>query len=259
MVPAVTRSGETAAPVDASRRIYLPNGPCMDDWTPATEGRGFDALADSAAARALPRSADVVSGLDNLQATDQGDVGGQHLGRAVFHERACTRSRPKASDVAGRHDDRSGVGDEILRATRQLPSLEVCVESSTTASARATSGTACAYLNTISWRTPTHAAADGDQPARRLRADVRRIGATPSSAPARLRKRIAACSTPSPEEIAGLAGALGSSDRLKLASSISTPSATSSSASERRAQQQRVAGARAAGRRARRRTRSTSS
>ena len=49
----------------------------------------------------------------------------------------------------------------------QLASLELAIESTDLVGSCAL-GYSCAYNNTISWRTPDHAAADGEQPAQRL-------------------------------------------------------------------------------------------
>ena len=54
MVPAMRAQAKAAPRFTA---IYCGNGANMFDWTPATEGVGFDDLAEPAAARAVSRSA----------------------------------------------------------------------------------------------------------------------------------------------------------------------------------------------------------
>ena len=56
---------------------------------------------------------------------------------------------------------------------RSLPSLQVAVEDPGANSSNCGEGYSCVYTNTISWAAPT-AAADGGEPAGRVRADVRR-------------------------------------------------------------------------------------
>ena len=55
-----------------------------------------------------------------------------------------------------------------------FPSLELATEDFTGFVGACDVGYSCTYMNTISWQGADHAAADGDQPARRVRAAVRR-------------------------------------------------------------------------------------
>ena len=97
-----------------------------------------------------------------------------------MHARASTRFLtgvpPKRTDSAEIH---AGVSmDQIARAAArasdtQLASLELALEGRDFAGA-CDAGYSCAYTNTIAWRGADDAAADGEQPARRLRAAVRR-------------------------------------------------------------------------------------
>ena len=57
-----------------------------------------------------------------------------------------------------------------------FPSLELATEDFTGWIGGCDTAYSCAYMNTISWKNDDHAAADGDQPARRVRADVRPPG-----------------------------------------------------------------------------------
>ena len=75
MVPALTAQTKGAPRFTA---IYCGNGANMFDWTPAAEGVGFELSPSLTPLAPFRDRLLVVTGLDNYQATDQGDVGGQH-------------------------------------------------------------------------------------------------------------------------------------------------------------------------------------
>ena len=75
MAPAMSAQTK-AAPRFAA--IYCGNGANMEDWTPASEGAGFTFSPTLKPLEAFRDRTLVLTGLDNFQATDQGDVGGQH-------------------------------------------------------------------------------------------------------------------------------------------------------------------------------------
>ena len=59
MIPAWTALAQTAAsPKPRMGFMYLPHGAIMDQWTPAAEGPGLRADADSQAVRAVPEAVD---------------------------------------------------------------------------------------------------------------------------------------------------------------------------------------------------------
>jgi uncharacterized protein DUF1552 len=125
----------------------------MNDWTPASEGTGF---AFSPILKPLERFRDrtlVFTGLDNFQATDQGDSGGQHP-RAAPAFMSCVH--PKQTEGA---DVQAGTTIDQLIAQRvgrdsKLASLELAVDRNDVVGA-CDHGYACAYMNSMSWKTPT--------------------------------------------------------------------------------------------------------
>jgi hypothetical protein len=150
MIPARTVLAQTAAA--AKTRfcgIYVPHGATMDQWTPATEGANF---AFTETLRPLQKFRDrltVVSNLAHPMAGGKGsDAGADHARSApVFLSGAA----PQRGGVhAGRTLDQ--VLAERVGQDTPLPSLELSLEE---VALNCGSGYGCAYLNTISWRTPT--------------------------------------------------------------------------------------------------------
>ncbi|MSV27779.1 MAG: DUF1552 domain-containing protein [Bryobacterales bacterium] len=133
--------------------IYIGNGANMFEWTPATEGVGFEFSSTLKPLEAFRNRTTVFSGLDNFQATDQGDTGGQHP-RAAPAFMSCTH--PKQTEGA---DVRAGttidqlIAGKICRETK-LPSLEVSVDRNDVVGA-CDHGYACAYMNSLAWNSPT--------------------------------------------------------------------------------------------------------
>ena len=73
MVPALSARAP-ATPRFAA--IYVGNGANMFDWTPPTEGVGFELSPTLRPLEPFRNRMLVFSGLDNYPATDQGDTGG---------------------------------------------------------------------------------------------------------------------------------------------------------------------------------------
>ncbi len=95
----------------------------------------------------------VFTDLDNFPATDQGDVGGQHPRAApAFMSGTHAKATEGADLQAGTTIDQI-IAAEICRDTK-LPSLETTVDRIDVVGA-CDHGYACAYMNCMSWRTPT--------------------------------------------------------------------------------------------------------
>ncbi len=133
--------------------IYCGNGANMNDWTPPTEGVGFAFSPILKPLEPFRNQTLVVTGLDNFQATDQGDSGGQHP-RAAPAFMSC--EHPKQTEGA---DVRAGTTVDQMIAKHvggetKLPSLEVSLDRNDVVGA-CDHGYACAYMNSMSWKTPT--------------------------------------------------------------------------------------------------------
>ena len=157
MVPAQTPLAKTAAkPQFRLGLCFIPHGAVMANWTPVGDGAEFQTLANPHAAGAVPGQLVVVSNLAHKMAAPggPGDNGGDHTrSPAVF----LNGVHPKRTDGA---DIRAGVTIDQIAAEKigqetALPSLELATEDYSGLVGSCDVGFSCAYMNTISWRTPT--------------------------------------------------------------------------------------------------------
>jgi hypothetical protein len=150
MLPALTAQSKGAPRFAA---IYCGNGANMFDWTPAAEGVGVELSPSLKPLEAFRDRTLVVTGLDNFQATDQGDVGGQHPRAAPAFMSCVHPKQTEGADVqAGTTIDQM-IAERICRDTK-LPSLEVSIDRNDVVGA-CDHGYACAYMNSMSWKNPT--------------------------------------------------------------------------------------------------------
>src|SRR5215471_12640085 len=150
MVAAQTPLSKTAA-ASKSRLscIYVPHGATMDKWTPAAQGKGFEFTETLSPLDKLRDQVTIVSNLGHAQAGGVGsDAGADH-------------ARSAAVFLSGAHPERDSIKagptfDQIAAAQMgqdtPLPSLELSIED---VALSCGSGYACAYSNTISWKTAT--------------------------------------------------------------------------------------------------------
>jgi hypothetical protein len=150
MLPAQTPLASTAAkPRVRLSCIYVPHGATMDKWTPAAEGAGFEFTEILGPLDKFRDRICVVSSLGHAQAAGIGsDAGADHARSAAVY-------------LSGAHPEKDSikVGVTIDQIAAQhigqdtpLPSVELSIEE---VAISCGSGYACAYSNTISWKTPT--------------------------------------------------------------------------------------------------------
>jgi hypothetical protein len=151
MVPAQTPLRATAAnPKTRLTCIYVPHGAIMGKWTPAAEGRGFEFADILKPLEPFRDSLNVVSDLAHPMA------GGENSDAGADHQRSA------AVFLSGVHPEK-GVEAHVGRTFDQvyadrmgqdtpLPSLELSIED---VSLSCGAGLACAYMNTLSWKTAT--------------------------------------------------------------------------------------------------------
>ncbi len=192
--------------------IYVGNGANMFDWTPPTEGTGFQFSPTLAPLEPYRNRTLVFTGLDNYPATDQGDTGGQHPRAAPAFMSSVHPKQTEGADVeAGTTLDQL-IAARICRDSK-LSSLEVSVDRNDVVGA-CDHGYACAYMNSLSWKTPTMPLPAETNP----RFVFERLFGSGDTAEARAirvqedRSILDGLS----REIAKLSGTLGGSDRDKL-------------------------------------------
>jgi hypothetical protein len=150
MVPAFTAIARTAAnPKARLGFIYIPHGVIMDEWTPRSAGTGIELTPILKPLEPFRQSLVVVS---NLAAPLQNN--GSHAAAAGSW---ITGVGPKRTDGP---DFRAGTTIDQLVAKQigqdtTFPSLEVATEDFTGLVGACDPGYSCAYMNTLSWQTPT--------------------------------------------------------------------------------------------------------
>jgi hypothetical protein len=208
MVPALSALSKTAgAPVKRFGIVYVPNGMVMKNWTPATEGTGFELTRILQPLAPFRDQLIVATGLHNKGIDQIHDSG------APAFLTGTPPRRTQGSDLhAGVSMDQI-VAREYGRST-QLASLEIACESGEDAGTCG-AGYTCAYVNTICWRDATTPLPMETNP----RAVFERLlgdGVTDSAArAARLRSDRSILDAVT-DKIARLQRGLGARDRSKL-------------------------------------------
>ena len=157
MVPAQTPLAKTAANPEIRLGLcFIPHVAVMANWTPEGDGADFKISRTLAPVEPFKDQVVVVTNLAHKMAAPggPGDNGGDHTrSPAVF----LNGVHPKRTDGA---DIQAGVtidqiaAEKIGQAT-PLPSLELATEDFSGLVGSCDVGFSCAYMNTISWRTPT--------------------------------------------------------------------------------------------------------
>jgi hypothetical protein len=212
MIPALTAQSRTAgAPVHRFGVMYVVNGMIMQNWTPAAEGRGYELTPTLASLAPHRERFSVLSQLACVPSP--GRPGGAH---AKASTRFLTDISPPTSETwldAGISIDQI-LANDAGRHT-QLASLELAIESGETAGA-CDVGFACAYTNTISWRSANTPLPTQHNP----RVVFERLfGDSGSTTPQARRARIEQDRSVLDSVIAearSLSGSVGAGDRAKL-------------------------------------------
>jgi Protein of unknown function (DUF1552) len=157
MVPAQTPLAKTAAnPQIRLGLCFIPHGAVIANWTPVGDGTDFKISRTLKPLEPYRDQLVVVSNLAHKNAgpAGPGDNGGDHTrSPSVF----LNGVHPKRTDGA---DIRAGVTIDQMAAQKigqdtPLPSLELAIEDYSGLVGSCDVGFSCAYMNTISWRTPT--------------------------------------------------------------------------------------------------------
>jgi len=151
MVPAQTALRKTAAsPKTRLTCIYVPHGAIMSKWTPLTEGTGF---AFTEILKPLEPFREYLNVVSDLAAPLAGgvdsDAGADHQRSAAVFLSGAHPEKGVEAHVGKTMDQ---VAAEKIGQDTPLPSLELSIED---VSLSCGAGLACAYMNTLSWRTAT--------------------------------------------------------------------------------------------------------
>jgi len=151
MLPAQTPLAKTAAKgMPRLGFVYLPHGAVMNQWTPATDGAGFEFSPILKPLEPLRDYVNVVSGLGHRAA----DTTAVH---SLSPTTWLSGVRPKPTQGV---DAYAGVTADQIAAQQigqesLLPSLELATEDNSALIGACDRDYGCIYMNTLSWRTPT--------------------------------------------------------------------------------------------------------
>jgi hypothetical protein len=152
MVPAATALARTAAnPETRFGAVYIPNGAIMEQWIPETVGTGFEFKPILKPLETFREQLVIVT---NLTRSHPGSQVGDHAVSAAGFLTGVWPKRTEAEDVLANTTIDQVVARQIGQET-PFPSLEVATEDFTGYVGACSPGFNCAYLNTVSWSTPT--------------------------------------------------------------------------------------------------------
>jgi Protein of unknown function (DUF1552) len=152
MVPALTAIAKTAAtPRTRFGAVYIPNGAIMEQWIPDAVGKDF---ALKPILKPLEPFGDALVIVTNLTRSHPGSQVGDHAVSAAGFLTGVWPKRTEAEDVLANTTIDQIVAQQIGQET-PFPSLEVATEDFTGYVGACSPGFNCAYLNTVSWSSPT--------------------------------------------------------------------------------------------------------
>src|SRR3984885_4977082 len=131
--------------------VYFPNGAIMQQLTPKTVGTGFEFTPILKPLEPFQDSLVIVT---NLTRSHPGSQFGDHAVSAAGFLTGVWPKRTEAEDVLANTSIDQVVAQQIGQET-PLPSLEVATEDFTGYVGGCSPGFSCAYLNTISWSSPS--------------------------------------------------------------------------------------------------------
>lgn len=217
MLP-VARAAASAGASKPPRRmafLYIPNGADMANWTPQTEGAGFELPFILEPLAPYRQDLLVLSGLAHDKARPNGDGAGDHARASATFLTACQAKKTDGADIhVGVSVDQVAAA-QLGRQTR-LASLELGCDRSQLAG-NCDSGYSCAYSFNISWKTPSTPMPPETDP-RMVFERLFASGSRDENAEARARRERHERSILDfvQEDARSLQGRLGATDRRKL-------------------------------------------
>jgi Protein of unknown function (DUF1552) len=155
MFPALSSAAKTAKRVAPNRMVfvYVPNGVDMRNWRPDTLGEAYNLPKILSPLAPVRENLLVFSGLKDHNGEALGDGPGDHARAAASFLTGVHPRKTAGSDISvGISVDQ--VAAQKIGGKTRLASLELGCEDGHLAG-NCDSGYACAYVNSISWRTPT--------------------------------------------------------------------------------------------------------
>ncbi|MFM8578145.1 MAG: DUF1552 domain-containing protein [Planctomycetaceae bacterium] len=157
MLPADGPSSAMAASRSARKVrmafLYTPNGVHMPDWTPATEGSGYQMPWILEPLAGLREKFSILTGLAHKKANANGDGPGDHARAMTTFLTGVQARKTSGADIhAGTSVDQ--VAASKAGGRTRFASLEIGAEGGGR-SGSCDSGYSCAYSSTISWRSET--------------------------------------------------------------------------------------------------------
>src|SRR5262245_7680203 len=150
MLPAFTPAKAAGASSPRFGVSYFPNGAIMPQFTPKQVGSGFELTPILQPLASFQDSMVIVT---NLTRSHPGSQVGDHAVSAAGFLTGVWPKRTEAEDVLANTTIDQIVANQIGQDT-PLPSLELATEDFTGYVGGGSPGFSCAYMNTISWRTP---------------------------------------------------------------------------------------------------------
>jgi len=148
MTPALT--ADTSSPVRRFCGVYIPHGKIHDQWIPKQIGSGFEFTPILKPLEPFRDSLCVVSGLDGPADV----VGGGHATAPALWLTGVSPKKTEGVDLWNATTIDQLIAKKIGQTTL-LPSLEVATEDFTGFIGACDIGFSCAYMNTISWQSPS--------------------------------------------------------------------------------------------------------
>ena len=155
MVPSLTALANT--PANRPRRlgfVYVPNGFVMTDevdwWTPEKVGSDFDMTRTT---MPLERHRDNLTIVSNLMGSYGGDAG-QHTGAATTWLTDAYPVKSQGTDVRAGISIDQVIANQIGQET-VYPSMQLAIEDVSQLAGTCDAGYSCAYLDTVSYASPT--------------------------------------------------------------------------------------------------------
>jgi Protein of unknown function (DUF1552) len=148
MVPALTATAKTAAtPQVRFGAVYVPHGVIQDQWDPVKEGTGFEFTSLLKPLEPVKDSVVVVTNIAR-------GGGNNHAVACSSWLSGVVAKATEAEDVLLGTTIDQVIAKQIGQGT-PFPSLELATEDFTGFVGGCSTGYSCAYMNTISWATPT--------------------------------------------------------------------------------------------------------